>query len=221
MHHSRRLVYTRYTGQEDSCEVVARWTWHVNAEDVLYEAGRLRIEHVARKLVVEARLGAVPAVLVLQRNDQLVHQRHIQSRELHPGSTGGARVVILRTRLSYRTEDAHALAVGCSSDANGLAIARREHRGGHLDRNGMDVQIREVVLTLDPLQEVEDASEIGEERVVTRPGEDFDPVPYIVDGLIGHVTVAIRVGNGTHVGRGDLQVLCNDLIFTARILVIH
>ncbi len=80
----------------------------------------------------------------------------------------------------------------------------------------MDVQIREVVLALDPLQEVEDASEVGEERVVTRPGEDFDAVPDVVDGLIGHFAVAIRVGNGTHVGRRDLQVLCDDLALTAR-----
>ncbi len=47
----------------------------------------------------------------------------------------------------------------------------------------MNVQIREVVLTLDALKEVE-ASEVGEERVVTRPGEDFDAVPDTVDGLM-------------------------------------
>ena len=41
----------------------------------------------------------------------------------------------------------------------------------------MDVQVGEVVLTLDALKEVEDPAEVGEERVVARPGEDFDAPP--------------------------------------------
>ena len=79
----------------------------------------------------------------------------------------------------------------------------------------MDVQIREVVLAFDPLQEIEDTSEVGEEWVITRAGEDFDAVTDIVDGLIGHFAVALRVGNGTHVGRRDLPVPCYDLALTA------
>ena len=81
----------------------------------------------------------------------------------------------------------------------------------------MDVQVGEVVLALDPLQEVEDATEVGEERVVTRPCEDFDATTDVVDGLVGHFAVALGVGYGANVGRRDLQVACEDLAFAERV----
>ena len=84
----------------------------------------------------------------------------------------------------------------------------------------MDVQVREVVLALDALKEVEDPAEVGEERVVARPGEDLDAPPDTVDGIIGHFAVALRVGHRTHVGRRDLQVLVDDLALAERIIVI-
>ena len=159
-HHAVGHVQPVDAGQEHADQIVARGRRRGDPVDRVDQSGDLGIGDVGQELSVVRRLGRVPRVLLAGGDDDLVHERHAQPRDLHPGPARGA------SRGGAPDAD----------DRVALVVATLgELRLRHLQRERVDVVVgKRVVARLGQIAAVEQVehAEIGEERVVGLSGEE-------------------------------------------------
>ena len=135
--------------------------------ELLQHRGQDRVRVVLRELLVVCRRAGVPVILEVGRDEDLVDQRIAQPGDLHP--------------VARQLPVAHGqlLAVGRRPDADRVIAAVVERGLRDLQRDRMHAVAREEVLaaaggagSVADRHEVEDRSDVCEERIVTLPGED-------------------------------------------------
>ena len=167
----------------DVLEHTACMTLRRHAVERVLEARDLGRRVVVLELGVVRRIGAVPVVLVAERNHDLVDQRVTEPGDLRPRPVPVLGAVLLENRLL--------LAARARVDPDVLVRSLGEVRDRNLDLDRVRVVVRrasprrprrpqrdqvERVERTQPGQ-IEDRAEVDVERIVALPGEDLDRRP--------------------------------------------
>ena len=208
--------------EQDRGEIVAARRGRVveHGVEAVLEPGHLGGQVAVEEVRVVGGVGPVPAVLLAERDHDLVDERVREPRDLHE--------VAGRPRRAVSVEHLHALPAGGRVDADhGVRVVRpgrqrailRQLRDRHLERDRVRVVAADAIDALLRWQrervrrverpqagEVEDRAEVDEERVVDLAGIDLPAARQAPDGG-AHQRAVVRSRAGADADRRRRQVL--------------